>query len=196
MFRSFLFLTAFLFTCSAFCEESYSAKLKEYLKLCIGDSEYSTNSPDPNMEGSLFKWRFESEYDVVYANKKLFSFSASEHSYTGGAHGSNRVTVGSLLRGSGKRVTLKDIAPTEQERKELLRAITLQTAKRYKCSLKELPGKLQHMPFLTENFYFSKDGIVVVYNEYSVACFADSPLKILVPYSELKKLKKLKNYGF
>ena len=157
-----------------------SPQLESYIKHCIESSE---NDLDPNMQGSEFHWEFTGKYKIIYADKNLFSFYADELEYTGGAHGNAAVTVGTIFRKSGKRITLKDIAPTAENQKKLLNIITAATAKEFKCTVKELPEKLLNMPKLTENFYLNDKGITFVYNEYEIASKARGAVKIFIPYS-------------
>lgn len=157
-----------------------SPQLENFIKHCI---ESSNNSFDPAMQGSEFNWEFNGRYKVIYADKNLFSFYADELEYTGGAHGNAAVTVGTLYRVSGKRITLKDIAPTAKDQQKLLNFITAATAKDFKCTIGELPKKLLNMPTLTENFYLDGKGITFIYNEYEIASKGRGAVKIFVPYS-------------
>ncbi|MBR2440433.1 MAG: hypothetical protein IKB25_09580, partial [Lentisphaeria bacterium] len=56
------------------------------------------------------------------------------------------VKVGSLRRGSGKKITFKEIAPSKEHCQKLLALITSGIAKHFKCSDKELSGKLLAKP--------------------------------------------------
>ena len=179
MMKKTFFTAAALFALSTLT--AASPQLENYIKHCIENSEI--NSFDPKMEGSDFRWEFTGKYKVVYADKNIFSFYAYELEYIGGAHGNVSVTVGTLYRNSGRRITLKDIAPTEQDQKKLLALITQAVAKEFKCSEKDLSKNILNMPRLTENFHLTADGITFVYNEYEIACKARGAVKIFIPYS-------------
>lgn len=165
-------------------EEQKTRQAEKFIRHCVECS--APNPLDPNMEGSMFNWMFEGKYKVVYTDSNLFSYYIEELSYTGGAHGSFTVTAGSMYRVSGRKITLKDIAPDADRQKKLLDLITLYTAQKFKCSVKELPKRLLNMPELTENFYFNGQGITFVYNEYEIAGKGASPVKIFIPFKQFK----------
>ena len=162
-------------------DEPKTEQFKDFIKNCIESSEEVPY--DKKMQGSMFNWEFNGKYKVVYADKKIFSYYVEELYYTGGAHGTFTVNVGSMYRVSGKKITLKDIAGTVQQKKKLQNLIIEQTAKTFKCTVKELPKKLLDMPTLTENFYLGEKGITFVYNEYEIACKAAGAIKIFIPYT-------------
>ena len=183
--KMLLLAACFLMPAAIFCsnDDKPSARLAEYIDMCV---EYSGDDPlDPNMEsGMKFHREYKESYDVLYANKKFFSYRAEEFSYTGGAHGGTTVSVGSLRRITGKRITLREIAPTAAQQKKLLNLVTAACAKHFKCSVEKLPEKLLSKPFLTKNFYLNGKGITFVFNEYEIACFAAGTISVFVPYTQ------------
>ena len=180
----FISIAAAVAVCSAGAEEPKTEQLENFIKNCI---EFSAENPmDPQMEGSQFNWEFTGKYKVVYADKKIFSYYTEELSYTGGAHGNFTVKVGSMYRVSGKKITLKDIAFTGEQKKKLLDLIIAQTAEKFSCSVETLPEKLLNMPVLTENFYLSSKGITFVYNEYEIASKGAGAIKIFIPYTQFQ----------
>ena len=185
MIKKTVFLLLALSTfCSVFTAEQNSRQFDDFIRHCVENSEF--NPENPNMQGLLFYREFSGKYKVVYANRFFFSYHSDELSYTGGANGNHLVKVGSLRRGSGKKITLKEIAPTENLRKKLLSLVISGVAKHFKCSEKDLSGKLFKKPVLTENFYLNDRGIVFVFNEYEIACKAAGAIYAFVPYSQYK----------
>lgn len=180
--KAFVLMFAAAIAVVAGAEEPETGQLGDFLKNCI---EFSAENPlDPKMEGSQFNWEFTGKYKVVYADKSFFSYYCEELVYTGGAHGNFTVSVGSMFRNSGRKITLGSIAPTMPMQKKLLQLITLETARIFKCKVSELPQKLLAMPKLTENFYLDNKGITFVYNEYEIASKGAGVIKVLVPYTE------------
>jgi hypothetical protein len=177
----FISIAAAVAVCSAGAEEIPTEQFQKFIAHCVESSE--ENLFDPEMQGSIFNWSFEGKYKVVYADKKIFSYYTEELSYTGGANGNFTVKVGSMYRVSGKKITLRSIAPTMPMQKKLLQLITLETARIFKCKVSELPQKLLAMPKLTENFYLDNTGINFVYNEYEIASKGAGAIKVLVPYT-------------
>jgi hypothetical protein len=180
----FLLIAAATAVCSAGAEEIPTEQFQKFIAHCVESSE--ENLFDPEMQGSIFNWSFEGKYKVVYADKKIFSYYTEELSYTGGAHGNFTVKVGSMYRVSGRKITLKDIAFTGEQKKKLLALIIAQTAEKFSCSVETLPEKLLNMPVLTENFYLSSKGITFVYNEYEIASKGAGAIKIFIPYTQFQ----------
>ena len=114
----------------------------------------------------------ETIHKAVFINDDIFSVLLEHYYYYGGGHPSRILRGGSFGRISGKKLTLDDIAPGERR---------MELAKRIKQALiarlnvkdeKALMEMLQKEPAPTENFYFAKDGLHVIYNEYEIACYA------------------------
>ena len=161
-----------------------TAQFNDFIRNCVEHSEY--NAEDPGMKGFHFYHEFTGKYKVLYANKIFFSYCSDELSYTGGANGNHQVKVGSLRRISGKKISLKEIAPTPEQQKKLLSLVISGIAKHFKCSVRELSGKLLAQPFLHENFYLNEKGITFIYNEYEISCKADGTVFSFVPYSQFE----------
>lgn len=178
-----LLLSLFAF-CTVSAAEQNTGQLNDFIRHCVENSEFDPENP--NMKGMNFYREFTGKYKVVYANKKFFSYHSDELNYTGGANGHHMVKVGSLRRGSGKKITFKEIAPSKEHCQKLLALITSGIAKHFKCSEKELSGKLLAKPFLTENFYLNDTGIMFIFNEYEIACKGAGVIYAFVPYSKYK----------
>lgn len=178
----FLILAAGTLTVNA---EQHSAQFKDFIKHCIECSR-EEDPLDPQMQSSMFNWEFEGKYKVVYADKKFFSYLTEELSYTGGAHGDFKVSAGSLYRRSGKRITVRDIAPAVRQQKKLLQCVTEKVAEHFKCSVPELSGRLRKAPFLTENFYMDARGITFIFNEYEIAAKGAGAVRVRIPFEQYK----------
>ncbi len=122
------------------------------------------------------------EREVVYADQRVVSFRIENYSYSGGAHNSRTITVGSIDRKTGKKLTLADIAPGEKLA-ELDRAIKAALVKQQKVKdYAELMKQLQQEPKPIENFYFGKDGLHFIYNEYEIDCYAAGSYDVVVSW--------------
>lgn len=116
---------------------------------------------------------FKSEYKVVYADKQYLSFYCTDYSYTGGAHGSTKVTVGTIDRKTGKVLTLSQV-PAFADEKALKQK--LHDAVVAKIGKESLLGEVK----VHNNFYLAKDGWHFVFNEYEVACYALGAIEVVI----------------
>lgn len=159
-----------------------SALLKEYIDF-IGD-EMTRSLPNDMLSlssGGLVQ-EYQSKYSVIYTDDKYISFRAEEYSYTGGAHGSNKITVGTIDRKTGRRLRLKDFVPADK--------LFVLTKILHEKVVKKLGGKdkLQGEVLPIENFCIVKGGLKFVYNEYEVACYAAGAVEVVVSFAEIGKL--------
>ena len=131
-------------------------------------------------------WDKSSKYEIVCCDPDKLSYRATEYQYTGGAHGSTLVQVGTVDRKTGREYRLADIVP-ENRRGELLRKVREDIAiRRYKAkSYAEWRARKEiaffDEPLLTENFYFDDQAIHFIYNQYEIACYADGIIEAIMP---------------
>lgn len=119
---------------------------------------------------------------VIYVTHALLSYEIVRTCYTGGAHDNYYSKRGTIFRKTGKKLTLKDIAPEPAQKRMLLALIKRAIMKsRNIKSLKELEKK-NITPVLTEKFYYTKKGLHFFYDPYKIACFAEGTFEICVPW--------------
>ena len=122
---------------------------------------------------------FKKDFKVVYADDSYLSYYAMEYSYTGGAHGTTTVSVGSLKRPSGETVKLSEFVP-EEKMKSLQKALYDGVVKKL-GSAENILGEVK----VIDNFYIAKDGLHFVYNQYEVAPYAAGVIEIVIKPSDL-----------
>jgi stalled ribosome rescue protein Dom34 len=121
-----------------------------------------------------------SKYCIEFLDEKYISFRAEEYSYSGGAHGYNKTTFGTINRETGKRMCLADFVSSDKQSKlkETLRAKVVQKI----GGEENLLGEVK----VIENFCVVKDGLKFVYNPYEVASYSMGAIEVVVPFEELK----------
>lgn len=131
-------------------------------------------------------WDKSSKYEIICRDADNVSYRATEYQYTGGAHGSTLVQVGTVDRKTGRKYKLDDIVP-ETRRNELLRKVREDIALRHYGAKSYAEWRARKEiaffdePQLTENFYFDDRAIHFVYNQYEIACYADGIIEAIVP---------------
>lgn len=117
---------------------------------------------------------------VVYARRSLVSYVITDTGYRGGAHANSSFTCGSIFSQTGKKLTLKDIA-TPAQRPILLKLITKELMKRCDgMTAEEFNDAIK--PVLTENFYYSKQGLHFLYSPYEIASFVHGDFEVCVDW--------------
>lgn len=156
-------------------EEKYSPMLKDFLETVAA---FPVERPE-NLNG--MQWESRAEYRIIFSNSHYYSFKAVEFSYTGGAHGSTRTSVGTIFR--GKKLKLADLGDQKKLRILWEKAIA---AHFKKASYAEHFRQCSEIfkPFMTENFYLDGKGIHFVYDPIEIDCYAAGTIDIFVPWSE------------
>lgn len=130
------------------------------------------------------QWEAKKEYKIVYRapEKQMLSFRVWEWAYVGGAHGMPNTVVGTFK--NGKRLKLKDIAPTREKRLCLEKAWQQAIARHFKAQSFEalLKSRRHFKPRMTENFFLNEKGITFVYDPYEIASFGEGTIDIFVPW--------------
>lgn len=169
-----------------FCVAKYGFAEKTALEKYIAECKYlameakESDMPANSLAGSTLTSReYKATYNVVFANADYLSFRANEYSYEGGAHGSTKITVGTICRKTWKRLKLSDVVAPEKMNAlgKLLRAKAIEKV----GGETNLQGEVKPI----ENFYIAADGLHFVYNEYEIACYAQGAVEVVVSPGEL-----------
>ena len=94
-------------------DASGSEQLKGYIN-SISHESIRHESADMLVGSSMTTEEYQSKYSVIFADEKYISFRAEEYSYTGGAHGSNKITIGTIDRKTGRRMCLEDFVSADK----------------------------------------------------------------------------------
>jgi hypothetical protein len=153
-------------------DEDLACYLKE-CRLVAMDAEYTAKDL---VRSPLTSQEFKKSFEVRFADAKYMSYYAECYSYTGGAHGMTEVTVGTLCRKTGQKVSVKDLVPADKMDvlKQALRDGAIQRL-----------GGAEHLQAEVtpiENFYIAADGLHFVYNPYEIACYAKGVVEVTIPF--------------
>ena len=146
--------------------DEYVAQLREV----IADAK---KSPEFFIGHALTDSEEQYKREMVYLDNWYLSYRIEEYWYHGGAHGSTKVSVGTLDRETGRQLTLSDVfgkADLAAFESELRKAVIAKIGKE----------NIQSPVKPTENFYLAADGWHFVYNEYEIACYALGAVEAVV----------------
>ena len=155
-------------------------KYVAYLRGIIADAK---ESPDFFIGKTLTDSEEQCRREMIYLDDSYLSYRIEEYWYRGGAHGSTKVSVGTLDRETGRQLTLNDVfgqdglAPLESELRQAVVA---------KIGEENIQSPVKPI----ENFYLADDGWHFVYNQYEIACYAIGAIDVVVPRQPIASIPR------
>lgn len=146
-----------------------------------------------HIEGYNLAWKLERRVELIHETSNLVTLHFHEFSYTGGAHPVQVDQFRSFYKPDGTMLTIGDLTAGRREF-EILRDLAEEQF-RYTYQLLEnddladagfhfLDGEFH----LTENFAFTRYGLLFYFNAYEVAPYSTGPIAIELPYEDLDYL--------
>jgi hypothetical protein len=128
---------------------------------------------------------------VNYESETIICIAVNSYLDTGGAHGNSHVTFLNFNKKSGELLAMTDIIKDEEAFKKL--AIPY-----FEKATKPLSNDqdVQDMFFgeafqLPENIGFNSKGVILLYNIYEIASYAQGITEFTIPYDEAKPFLKI-----
>lgn len=153
------------------------------------DKEYRTFKND--FPDSSQKWEAKVDGQVVYESPEILCISIQTYTDTGGAHGNGKTTYLNFNPSTGAVLEQKDlINNAEQFKKVAEKAFKEQTKPRDNDETMEdfFFGEDFQLP---SNIGFTENGLVLLYNNYEIASYAQGITEIILPYQEIRGLLKV-----
>ncbi len=171
-----------------FDEESNAQNLEEAKEAFLYDYE-ELNGKFPE---EAMPWEATIEGNITFENESIITIKLESYIYTGGAHG----------YGTNRFLNFDKIISKELYQEDLFN--NLDEFKTYAETLfrkqENIPaeGSINNTGFMfeTENFYlpdnlgYTEDGLLLFYEPYEIASFADGPITLTIPYAEANKFLK------
>ncbi|MFD2099965.1 DUF3298 and DUF4163 domain-containing protein [Flagellimonas iocasae] len=139
-------------------------------------------------------WEAKINGEVIYEDAHLITIVVNSYTFTGGAHG----------YGSTSYLNFDKVEGTELENWELfddLEGFETYAESKFKTQ-EDIPqeaninatgfmfeGDAFHLP---NNVGYTQDGVQLIYNQYEVASYADGPIILTLPFSEINSYLKYK----
>jgi len=150
--------------------------------------ELKTKFPDE------VQWEATIDGEAIYEDENIITLMLNSYSFTGGAHGYASTSYLNFDKKSG----------AELENWELfddLEGFAGYTETKFR-EQENIPrvGNINATGFmfeddmfhLADNIGYTKDGLKLIYNQYEVASYADGPIELILPYSEINPYLKRK----
>ncbi|OCB77293.1 DUF3298 and DUF4163 domain-containing protein [Flavobacterium crassostreae] len=174
-----------------FGEKPYTSKdYNELLKAFIGSYE-KLKTEFPKDE---FGWEAKIEGTIKYQSDRILNLEINHYTYTGGAHGYQGLRSLLFDPKTGKSIATKQLFKDEKAFKAF-------AEKRFRSKYR-IPENhaINTTTFMFEgdqfqlplNIFYSDKGILLYYNRYEIASYADGPQELFIPYEDLKDYLLLK----
>ena len=129
------------------------------------------------------------EGDNFYQNRDLISISYKWYIYEGGAHGNYGEICYNYEKATGKKINYKALIKNEDEFLKLaLKTFKEQHSNGASEPISDIFNFENNKFHLTNNFSFTKDGIIFYYNPYEIAPYALGLIELFLPYDQLNGL--------
>lgn len=173
--------------------DKYIENYKEEYKSLSNDF-YSDKNRLPKGETPMWYWYYMNNTNkIMFQNDSLLSYAVEYSDYTGGAHGSYRITYTNVDLAELVTVSEEDIFVPNYH-KPLTEIIVNRLMTQNKVTS---PDSLINIGFFdindivpNNNFWLSDKGIHYSYNQYEIAPYAMGVIDVFIPYEDLTALIK------
>ena len=142
-----------------------------------------------NFEGTP-EWEAMISADVSYEDAQLLSIRMQSYLFTGGAHGFEEVRFinfdkrrGRVIEGINMFTNFAPVLTLSEDLFRIAQAIPMEGDINSTGFMFE--GDRFHLP---ETIGFDSHGMVLYYNQYEVASYADGPITVTLPWAEVRPL--------
>lgn len=175
-------------------QEALDHYLEQYIQdyTDLGNQYYQDMA---NLEGdnqpSWYWYQINKENQILYQDKDILSYSVSDATYTGGAHGSLQVLYYTINLNSLTTITEEDIFVPNYHN-FLTSKIVDNLMKMYEVNS---PEDLLNKGFFdvndiapNNNFWIDNKGVHYIYNQYEIAPYSMGPIEVSIPYQEIQSI--------
>lgn len=143
---------------------------------------------------STFGWDAKIEGEIVYQSDAIVNLEINHYTFTGGAHGFEGKQSLLFDPKTGKKIPNSNLF---QKHTEFLKLVENKFRRKYNIPLH---GNINQTGYLFEddvfqlpkNIFFTSDGVLLHYNQYEAAAYAEGPKTLFLSYNAIKKYLILK----
>ncbi|MCY8520835.1 DUF3298 and DUF4163 domain-containing protein [Bacillus atrophaeus] len=165
-------------TGNASFEKKINQEFKNYIQ--ASHQEYVKNKKDGEKQG--YKTEYQTAFEVKYNNAGKLSIQTENYIYSGGAHGLTAVQSFNYDLQAGKRVTLNGVL-NSKAKMDKTKDYLYHYIKNHDTLFD--PNVKKKDIILTKDtpFYFTTEGIAIVFQQYELGPYAAGIRDVRVPYS-------------
>jgi len=153
------------------------------------DKEYKSFKQD--FQDSSQKWEVKVDGQVIYDSPEIICISLQTYTDTGGAHGNGKTTYLNFNPANGVLFEQKDFIKNLDEFKKVA-----EKAFKEQTKPKDNDESMEDFFFgedfqLPSNIGYTNKGLVLLYNNYEIASYAQGITDIVLPYAQIKEYLKV-----
>ncbi len=142
-------------------------------------------------------WEAKISGAVSFENKNMITIALNSYLFTGGAHGYNTRSILNFNKRKGKEIENWELFKDQDYFENFAEAkFRIQEDIPQDNPINSTGFMFEQDEFyLPENIGFTEKGLVLLYNQYEVASYADGAIELVLPYAEVNKYlaKKVKS---
>jgi hypothetical protein len=136
-----------------------------------------------------FGWEGKIRGNVEFESEQILNIKIDHYTYTGGAHGYQGYRSLFFNPKTGKSISNDEIIKNEKEFKAFAEK---EFRIKYKipkaANINSTGFMFENDKFqLPQNIFYTNEGLLLYYNSYEAASYAEGPLEIVFPYEKVKK---------
>lgn len=164
--------------------------IQEALDTFVSDYKgFKKDFPDSNGV-----WELIVETEVVFESETVISYSINTYSFTGGAHGNDRIILLNFDASTGNIINQGDLFQDLEKLKNIAESFFIKSQKESSDTFNMEDYFFGQEFQLPENMSYSDDGFLMLYNVYEIASYAQGYTEFVIPYDELEGILKISPY--
>ncbi len=153
------------------------------------DQEYKTFKHD--FSDSTQQWEALIESEVNYESEHIICIAVNSYLDTGGAHGNSHVNFLNFDKRTGNLLKREDIIADEDAFKSIAKSYFEKATKPLSDDESEQDMFFGEAFQLPENIGFNEEGVILLYNIYEIASYAQGVTEFVIPYKEATPFLKI-----
>ncbi|MNR19126.1 hypothetical protein D3C85_1358940 [compost metagenome] len=136
-----------------------------------------------------FGWEGKIKGNVEYESNQIINIKIDHYTFTGGAHGYQGYRSLLFNPKTGKIIFSDQLFKNEKEFKAFAeKAFRSKYKIPEKANINSTGLMFENDKFqLPQNIFYTEEGLLLYYNSYEAASYADGPKELLFPYDEVNK---------
>lgn len=133
-------------------------------------------------DAPLAKWELHVKTEKLYQSKAIITMAISTYEYRGGAHGNEQIKLININAKNGDLIKTSELINDTLALKEIAQSFfikELQLNKKNEKPEDYFYGKPFHLP---RNIGLSETGMIMLYNTYEIASYAQGYTEFIIPY--------------
>lgn len=138
----------------------------------------------------VIPWEAYIEGDVLYNSPLITTISINSYMFTGGAHGSDYIKLFNFNTETGDLLKVEDVLDLNQEFMDLAK-------NQFEVAVMKNEGNIKDFFFgegfkLPENMGLNDNGLILLYNKYEIASYAQGYTEFLISFQDLEPFLKVR----